>query len=74
MKVQVTIPMSVYKVLEKSCEPKSPEYSVLKNGLIQEDRRAIKILCEHDRGLSLVAWARQKDPDDAHLVTINPDN
>ena len=74
MKIQVTIPMSVYKVLEKSCEPKSLEYSMLKNGLILEDRRAVKILCEYQHGLSLVAWARQKAPDDAHLVTINPDN
>ena len=73
MKVQVTIPISVYKVFEKSCEPKSLEYSMLKNGLIQEDRKAVKILCEYDRGLSLVAWARQKAPDDAHLVTIKPD-
>jgi len=62
MKVQVTIPMSVYKVLEKSCQPKSREYSVLKNGLIQEDRRAVKILCEYQHDMSLVGWARQKAP------------
>jgi hypothetical protein len=73
MKVQVTIPMGAYKVLEKSCEPKSREYLVLKNGLVREDRRAVTILCEYERGLSFVAWARQKAPDDAHLITINPD-
>ena len=74
MKVQVTIPIGVYKVIEKSCEPKSREYSVLKNRLIQEDRRTVKVLCEYERGISFVAWARQKAPDDAHLVTIKPDN
>ncbi len=40
MKVQVTIPISVFKVLETSCAFKSPEDLMLKNGLIQEDRRA----------------------------------
>ncbi len=74
MKVQVTIPMEIYKVLEKRCEPKSAEDSVLKNGLIREDRRAVNIRCEGQRALSLIAWARQKIPDSAYLITIKPDN
>ena len=45
MKVQATIPTDVYKVLEKSCDYKSPENLILKSGLIEEDRTAVKILC-----------------------------
>ncbi len=73
MKVQVTIPMGIYKVLETKCEPERPEYLVLKNGLIQEDRRAVNILCGGERASSLVAWARQQVPYGAYLITIKPD-
>ena len=74
MRVQVTIPISVYKVLEKRCAPKSREDLMLKNGLIEEDGSAVKILIPVDRALTLIAWAREKAPESAGLITVKPDN
>ena len=74
MKVQVTIPMDIYQVLEKSCESKSPEDLLLKNGLIEEDRRSVKILCQVEQALSLLSWASQKIAERSSLITITLDS
>ena len=73
MKVQVTIPMDIYQVLEKSCDAKDTEDLMLRNGLIVEDRKAVKILCPAERALKLLAWADQKLPGRASLITITLD-
>lgn len=73
MRVQVTIPIDIYKSLEKSCELKSPEDLMLKNGLIEEDRSAVKILCQAEGALSFLAWANRIVPGRSSLITINLD-
>jgi hypothetical protein len=71
MNVQMTIPMDTYKVLMESCAPKSAEAVILKNGLIEEDGSAVRILCQPEQVSKLLAWANQKDPEGSSLITTS---
>jgi hypothetical protein len=73
MKVQMTIPMDTYHVLEKSCADNSEEAVMLKNGLIEEGGRAVTILCQPEQASTILAWANQKDPEGSSLITIASD-
>jgi hypothetical protein len=60
MKVQMTIPMDTYHVLEKSCADKSEEGVMLKNGFIEEGGRAVTILCQPEQASRAVVKSSVK--------------
>jgi hypothetical protein len=73
MLIKVTIPIDIYNTLEQSCVRQSPEYLMLKNGIIAEGRTEVIILCQAERALNFLAWANQKVPERSKLITLTVD-
>lgn len=71
MKVLVTIPLDLYRFLESQCPTNTPEFKLLKNGLIQE--RSVVIRCDNAQASSLRAWANGRSPRAAREITIDAD-
>ena len=68
MKVLVTIPLGLYRVLESRCRTNTPEFKLLTSGVVQEDRVVIR--CENAQASSLRAWANASSPGAAREITI----
>lgn len=65
MKILVDIPMDDYNNLLQKCEATRPEYEMLKNGIITEDRekrRAVEILCDVDDAKMILDLASKVYP------------
>lgn len=76
MKVLMTMAIEIHGNLLKACEPISPKYQVLKNGLIETDadgRKVVKVLCETDQATEFLAWANEQRPGSAALIIISQD-
>ena len=71
MKVLVAMPIEIHGNLLKACEPISPNYQMLKNGLIETDahgRKVVKVLCETNQATEFLAWANEQRPGSAALI------
>ena len=76
MKVLVAMPIEIHGNLLKACEPISPQYQMLKNGLIEtvgDDRKLVKVLCETDQATEFLAWANEQRPGSAALIIVSQD-
>jgi hypothetical protein len=76
MKVLVTIPVAVYHQLLSLYELSSPDYAILKNGVVRgidddDDEKAVNIFCDADSAKKLLAWATQVDPAAASQITVD---
>jgi hypothetical protein len=72
-KVLVTIPLTLYRVLEQRCKIKSLEFRILKNGLIAEDKTAVDIRCESEQAIVVIAWANNYCRDAAQQINVTPE-
>jgi hypothetical protein len=73
VKLLITIPIDIQGDLLKACDPISPKYRMLKNGLLETDadgRKMVKILCESEQANDLLAWAHERWPDSAALIIV----
>jgi hypothetical protein len=60
MKVLLVMPITAYNRLLSTCQPKDPEYLLLKNGLRQSDGNGVgtvQILCDGDRARTIFTLA-----------------
>ena len=76
MKILMTMPIEIQGTLLKGCEPISPKYQMLKNGLIETDgygRKVVKILCETDQATEFLAWANEQHPGSAVVIIVSQD-
>ena len=73
MKLLMTIPIEIQADLARGCEPASPRYRMLKNGLIETDengKKVVKVLCELEQAKGFLAWANEQRPDSAALIIV----
>ena len=70
MKVMVIIPMSSYSSLLGRCEINSPEYGLLKNGIVEtrEDVDEVNLLCDESQAKRLVDFATRVAPEHASAI------
>lgn len=76
MHVRMAIPFEVYERLLVKCHIKAPEYSFLKNGIIQKndrDQKTIVILCKSGNAKKFLAWVEQACPDLTSRIVVEPD-
>ena len=57
MKVRVSIPIGLYRILVTKCSETSQEFRLLKNGVITPSKADVILLCEEEDALHLVEWA-----------------
>ena len=76
MKVVVKIPLGLHSDLVSRCELKSPEYRLLKNGIIEDDAdrsRAVHILCATDIAQKILKLAGFFFPQKVDEITVSQD-
>ena len=74
MKVQLTIPLDLYRTLESQCDPKEKRYSFMRNSIIAEDQTHIVIRCESELALDFISWANECVPGAARRINAIPDS
>ena len=77
MKVLMTIPMEIQDNLLKACEPVSPKYRMLKNGLIETEgngRKVIRVLCEPEQAQKFLIWANEQRPGSATRIIVSQES
>jgi hypothetical protein len=73
MKVLMTIPLDLYRVLESKCEASSQRSTFLKSGLIKEEQSEVAIRCNTERALEFISWANTFSPSSASRIEALPD-
>jgi hypothetical protein len=73
MKVLVTVPIDLYKILEVQCSDTSLEYNLLRSGLIDEDMRSVTLCCDAEQARDLIDWASTISQAAADLITVTVD-
>jgi hypothetical protein len=74
MKVLIEMRPEQYDLLVAECDITSPEYSVLKNGIVARDypsgngQRLITILCDEGEAMQLLNVAQHRYPDAAPSI------
>ena len=70
MKVMVIIPMPSYSSLLGRCEINSPEYVLLKNGVVQtrEGADEVNLLCEENQAKKIVDFVTRVAPEHASAI------
>lgn len=71
MSVIVTIPIALYRILELRCSTTSPEFNLLKNGVLNEERAVIR--CAREAAAALREWAETCHRGAAAQISIDPD-
>jgi hypothetical protein len=77
MNVMVTIPLAIHNELVARCEPKSPEFKLLKNGLIEPDdgdTKYVRILCNLEMAEKILRFAEGVYPKAASDIIISRDS
>lgn len=68
MKILIDMSPEDYDLFVAECDIKSPDYSILKNGVVAHDpqagcdQRVIQILCNHEEAAQLLDAARRLYP------------
>ena len=57
MKVRVTIPITLYRILVTKCNETSLEFRLLKSGVITPGKGEVELLCEEKEASHFVQWA-----------------
>jgi hypothetical protein len=66
VKIRVDIPMEAYLLCVTRCGIKSPEYRMLKNGVVSRDaegNEVVQILCDHERAKMILEMIAQLCPE-----------
>jgi hypothetical protein len=66
--LQLEIPIAEYQELISLCDPKTPEYSHFRNGVIEN--QIVKILCTQEIAQALYECAVQKYPAAAEYIRV----
>ncbi len=59
MKVRVSIPIGLYRILVTKCAETSPEFSLLKSGVITPVKGEVTLHCEEEESSRLIEWANR---------------
>ena len=71
-KIMVVIPLRPYKVWIARCEPQSPQYRHLTNGIIvrrADGQEEVQILCDEKRARDILDYAARVCPEVAPFIT-----
>lgn len=70
MKLMVIIPMSAYSSLLDRCEINSPEYGLLKNGIVEsrEGVDQVNLLCNESQAKGIMDFVARVAPDHASAI------
>jgi hypothetical protein len=70
MKVMVTIPMASHSSLLGRCEINSPEYGLLKNGIVQtrEGVDEVNVLCDESQAKRIIDFVARVAPEHASAI------
>jgi dUTPase len=77
MKVIVEIPMEAYLLCVTRCGLTSPEYLMLKNGIVQRDsegNEVVQILCNRERAKVLLETVAKVCPEALLNIQPRPDS
>ena len=71
MNTMVTIPLDLYRLLESQCADNTPEFRLLKSGLIEQD--LVMIRCDTTAADSLRNWAEECLAGAGGRISLAPD-
>jgi hypothetical protein len=73
MKVQLKIPLDLYRTLETKCDPSNRRYLFMKNSVIDDDNAHVTIRCESELALDFISWANTCAPGAAAQINATPE-
>lgn len=73
MKVRVMIPIGLYRILVTKCSETSPEFRLLKSGVVTPGEGEVTLLCEQDEAGQLIKWANGCHVEAAGQIKVLPD-
>ena len=74
MKMMVVIPIEAYNAILEKCDSTSPEYSVLKNGVVTRNRQGneeVEILCDAAGAKRMMDFAATGCPEVIPFIRVN---
>ena len=62
MKIVLSIPIEHYDPFLKKTKPKSREHILLRNGIIEREKKVVEVACELETAKELLEFARMIHP------------
>jgi hypothetical protein len=73
MKVQLKIPLDLYRTLETECDANNKRVVLMKNSVIADDNGHVTIRCEGELALDFISWANNCVPGAVSQIKTIPD-
>ena len=74
MKIVMTLPLDLYRRLERQCDVSNQRSRFLKSGLIHDNEPLVSIRCDGERALDFISWANTCAPGAAGQIQTLPED